>query len=170
MDYSIIPASADDVKEINDILNYYIDTSGANWGWYPRSVDDAISWYFSHDFSIHPIFVAKEASGKVIGFASLSPFRAKDGYWPVAENSLYLDKDYIRQKIGSELMKTLLDFAYESRLEVVTAWIDSENVSSIEFHKKWGFEIVGEMKNIGDKFNTRRSVTIMQLSVIKEEL
>ncbi|MEX1376024.1 MAG: N-acetyltransferase family protein [Eubacteriales bacterium] len=170
MDYSIYKASSDDVKEINDILNHYIDTSGANWAWHPRSEEEAMRWYFSHDFSIHPIFVAKSKDGKVIGFASLSPFRAKEGYWPVAENSLYLQKDYTRQKIGSKLMETLLDFAYSSKLEVVTAWIDSENVSSIEFHKNWGFEIVGEMKNVGDKFNTRRSVTIMQLSVIKEEL
>ena len=67
-------------------------------------------------------------------------------------------------------MEATLGHARSSNLEVITAWIDSENTSSISFHLKWGFVKVGEMKNIGDKWNARRSVTIMQISVKKEDI
>jgi len=170
MNYSLELATEKDVAQINKIINYYIETSGANWSWHPRSLDEAKEWFLSHNYSIHPIYVAKTEDNIVIGYASLSSFRGKDGYWPVAENSIYLHKDYIGQNIGNKLMEILLNHAYKSKLEVVTAWIDSQNISSIDFHKKWGFEVVGQMKNIGYKFNKRHSVTILQLSVIKEEL
>ena len=120
--------------------------TGANWSWKPRSLHQAKKWFLSHDFSIHPVFVAKSQDGKVIGFSSLSPFRPKAGYWPVAENSIYVDSKYQNKKIGKKLMEVTLNHAYASKLEVVTAWIDSENKSSIDFHKKWGFELVGEIR------------------------
>lgn len=162
--YSIKLASIEDVEGINKIVNYYIENSDANWSWHPRTHDDAKEWFLSHDFDVHPIFVAKSENGIVLGYSSLSPFRNKQGYWPVAENSIYVDKDYHRLKIGKALMKITIDHAYSSKLEVITAWIDSENNSSIDFHINWGFEVVGQMKNIGDKWNERHSVTILQIS------
>lgn len=162
--YDIKIASIEDIKGINNIVNYYIKNSGANWGWQPRSIEDAKEWFLSHSFDIHPIFVAKKDDGTILGYSSLSPFRSKQGYWPVAENSIYVDKDYHGKNIGKDLMKALIDHAHASKLEVITAWIDSENKSSIDFHIKWRFEIVGEMKNIGDKWDERRSVTILQIS------
>jgi len=168
LNYQVKYAVSKDVKQINNIVNYYIETSGANWAWAPRRLKDAKRWFLSHDFSLHPILVAKTDDGKVLGYASLSPFRPKEGYWPVAEISIYVDKDYHNMKIGKMLMDKLLEHAYASKLEVITAWIDSENKKSIGFHSKWGFEIAGEMKNVGDKWNERRSVTIMQLSVLSK--
>ncbi|MBN2878903.1 MAG: N-acetyltransferase [Clostridia bacterium] len=168
LNFKIDYAALKDVKQINNIVNYYIETSGANWAWEPRRLKDAKRWFLSHDFSLHPILVARAEGGKVLGYASLSPFRPKEGYWPVAEISIYVDKDYHNMKIGKMLMEKLIEDAYSSKLEVITAWIDSENKKSIDFHNKWGFETIGELKNVGDKWNTRRSVTIMQLSVIKK--
>ncbi len=170
INYTIVPASKKDVGRINNIINYYIKNSGANWSWDPQTLADTQNWFDSHDMTIHPIFTAKSTDEKVLGFASLSSFRSKAGYWPVAENSIYVDKDYHGMQIGKQLMDKLINHAYSSKLEVITAWIDSENTYSIDFHKRWGFEIVGEMKNIGDKWNKRRSVTIMQLNVKKEDI
>lgn len=164
--YSIKLASIDDVEGINNIVNYYIKNSGANWSWQPRTPHEAKEWFLSHDFDVHPIFVAKKEDGTILGYSSLSPFRSKKGYWPVAENSIYVNKNYHGMKIGKYLMKTLMEHAYSSKLEVVTAWIDSENKSRIDFHIKWGFELIGEMQNIGDKWDVRRSVTILQINTI----
>ena len=163
-------AAKGDISQISSIINYYIKNSGANWSWNPQSLKETTKWYASHDFTIHPIFTAKTSEGNVLGFSSLSPFRSKVGYWPVAESSIYIDEKYQGMQIGNKLMEALINHAYSSKLEVITAWIDSENQSSINFHKNWGFTSTGEMKNIGDKWNTRRSVTILQLSVVKENI
>ena len=40
--------------------------------------------------------------------------------------------------------------------------IDAENQSSIEFHKKFGFEIVGTIKESGFKFNRWLHSVFMQ--------
>lgn len=135
-DYKIQLAVKNDIVQINDIVNHYIKTSGANWSWHSRSLEDAQKWFDQHDEKTYPIYVAKAPSGEVLGYASLSAFRGKDGYWPVAENSIYLGSNCKGYGIGRKLMETLISHARSSKLEVITAWIDSENISSIEFHKK----------------------------------
>lgn len=166
IEYNIFLACTSDIKQINDISNYYIETSASNWSWKPMSLRERKKWFKKHNSNSHPIYVAKTKDDKVLGFCSLSPFRKEDGYWSIAENSIYVDHKYLSQNIGNNLMEKLINHAKSSKLEAITAWIDSGNTSSIDFHKKWDFYIVGEMKNIGDKFEYRHSVTIMQLSVL----
>lgn len=163
--YTIVRANRDDVAQINDIVNYYIRTSAANWSWNDRTMDDAIQWYEAHQNPIHPLFVAKTSDGTVLGYSCLSVFRGRDGYKYVAENSVYCHPNYQGMGIGKMLMEAILEFGRESHLEVITAWIDSGNTASIDFHYRYGFELVGQMKDIGRKFDKVRSVTIMQLSV-----
>ena len=159
---TIRKARAEDVPAINDILNQAIENTCVNWAWNKRSLEDAQKWFDEHDNERYCIYVA-EVDGTVAGYGSLSAFRNREGYWPVAENSVYVHKDFRGRKIGSTLLKKLIDNARESGLGAITAWIDSENRQSIKLHEKYGFYITGEMKNVGEKLGERRSVTIMQI-------
>ena len=157
-------AQEKDVAAINDILNEAIKNSCSNWAWTERSYEKALEWFNNHDCGKYCIFVA-ESDGVIAGYASLSEFRNREGYWPVVENSVYIHKDFRRKKIGTMLMKALIGSARENDVKVISAWIDSQNLESIEMHKKFDFYVTGEMRNVGEKFAQRRSVTIMQLDL-----
>lgn len=157
-------ATKNDVKYINDIVNENIRNGFANWSYTERTLDEAIEWFNAHNSKEYCIFVSAE-NNIITGYGSLSPLRQKDGYWPVAENSVYVHKDYQGRNIGSALLNALIKSAKESRLRVISAWIDSENIKSIKMHEKFGFYLSGELRNIGEKFGKKRSVTIMQLDL-----
>lgn len=163
-------AEADDIGAINTIVNYYINNSLSNWSWSKRPLEEAIEWFNAHGAeSRYPVFVA-ECDGIIAGYASLSPFRNKDGYRNIAENSVYLMPQYQGRGIGTSLMERLINHAKAKGLWVITAWIDSSNEGSIDFHRKFGFEYVGEMKNIGQKWDRECSLTIINLDLRKGNL
>ena len=85
------------------------------------------------------------------------------------ENSVYVHNNYRQQGIGKALMCVLIDKAKECNLYAISAWIDSCNKKSIVMHKQFGFYIAGELKNVGQKFDMMRSVTIMQLDLKDKE-
>ncbi len=161
-------ANFNDVKQINEIVNEAIRTSASNWAWAERSYDDAVSWFNEHNEDKYCIFVA-ETNDKVVGYSSFSKLRSKKGYWPVVENSVYIHKDYRGQGLGKALLKKLIDYGKNMSIWAISAWIDSCNIESIKLHEKFGFYITGELKNVGEKFNEKRSVTIMQYDYKEEK-
>jgi phosphinothricin acetyltransferase len=58
-----------------------------------------------------------------------------------------------------ELLVTLRGDGAREALAVIG---DSANAASIGLHRKLGFEHVGTMKNVGEKFGRRLDVVIMQ--------
>jgi L-amino acid N-acyltransferase YncA len=161
-------ASIYDIQAINAIVNYYINHTFANWSWSERAFEEVTEWFHAHSpEGSYPLFVA-DCDGVIAGYASLSPFRNKDGYRNIAENSVYLLPEYRGRGIGRQLMERLISHAKNSGLWVITAWIDASNQNSIAFHEKFGFELVGEMKNIGQKWDKECSLVIMNLDLRKE--
>lgn len=164
MDINIRKARINDMNMVNELINHFILTTTYRWARKPVPLEDTINEFYQHD-NRHPYYIA-EVDGKPIGFAYLSTFRGKDGYRRIAENSLYIDPQYKGHKIGYRLMKQLIDDAKQLDYWAITAWIDDSNQSSITFHERFGFNEVGTMKNIGDKFGRRCSVVIMQLDLL----
>ena len=159
------PAVEADLPQINDMVNYYIRETTANWAWEERSFEDALAWFRSHQPPYHPIYLIEE-DGNLLAFGSLSHFRPKIGYWPVAENSVYVRADQKGRGMGTALMKKLIEDAKASGLWAITAWVSDDNGDSITFHEKLGFYRTGEMRGIGTKFGRRLGVVILQLDLV----
>ncbi len=152
-----------DIDAVTMIFNYYIENTNCNWQREGRPRAFYADWLVTHD-DAHPAYVLEEA-GEVIGFASLSTFRGVNGYDKILENTIYVMPGHQGKGYGAQLMQTLIDAGKRMGLWAVTAWIDSDNASSIAFHKKYGFYEVGVMKNIGNKGERRLSVSILQLNL-----
>jgi L-amino acid N-acyltransferase len=158
------PATVEDVPKINDIVNWYIRETAVNWSWEERPMEEALTWFHGHQPPYHPIFVIEE-NDAILAFGSLSHFRPKAGYWPVAENSVYVRHDCKGHGFGTALMKKLIEHARGSGLKAITAWINDDNAESIRLHEKLGFYHTGRMTGIGEKFGKPLSVIIMQLDI-----
>lgn len=153
-----------DIAALRAIMNYYREYSSFIWEKKLLTDSDVQAWLNEHSVLPYAALVAEE-DGKVIGFASLSCFRAYSGYSKTAENSIYLNPELTDRGYGGALMCALLARARENGLRVVTAWIDSENQNSIRFHERFGFRQTGLMQDVGVLDNKPRSVVIMQYMI-----
>jgi phosphinothricin acetyltransferase len=66
-------------------------------------------------------------------------------------------------------MRELIERARAQGLHAMVGMIESENVASIALHERFGFEIVGRMPQVGQKFGRWLNLTIMQLTLDNRE-
>ena len=155
-------ANGSDLKQIREIMSYYIENTTTNWSEQVLSVKQLRIWLHRHEMKNWPIQVAVDQSGQILGYSSLSDFRNIDGYKYCAENSVYVKAGYQGYGIGDQLMQKIFEQARKTNIRSIIAMIDSSNNASINFHRKFGFYVAGELKDIGYKHNRWLSVTMMQ--------
>ena len=108
---------------------------------------------------------------KVVGFAVLSQVSKRIVYKGVAEVTVYVAQEKRRKGIGKLLLDTLVNESEKEGFWTLQAGIFSENISSIELHKKCGFRVVGIREKIGRRNNKwhdnhfleRRSKSVMDI-------
>lgn len=153
-----------DIKAVMDIANHFITHTNATWQREARPRAYYRKWALAHQ-GRYPAFVAVQ-NGGVVGYASLSPFRAPtSGFDHICENSVYVIPDAQNNGVGGALMITLIEEARRQGFWAITAWVDSENTFSMDFHKKYGFYETGMMKNIGNKDGRRLTTCILQMDI-----
>lgn len=109
----------------------------------------------------YPFFVAESNDG-ILGYAYIDIFNKRSSYRYTADLSIYVDKKFCNNGIGSKLYFELEKAAKEIGIKNIVSLITSQNDSSIRFHEKIGFNFVGELKNVGYKFNEYLSVKYYQ--------
>ena len=108
-----------------------------------------------------PIIVAT-INHEVVGFGYYSEFRFREAYKFTVEHSVYADKNYIGKGIGKLVLSELIQLAKAQKMHTMIGVIDSENLNSISFHEKFGFEEVGYIKESGYKFDRWLDSVVMQ--------
>jgi phosphinothricin acetyltransferase len=155
------PAAESDLPAINYIYNHYVLHSTCTWQEEPEPLDGRREW-FRHHSPKHPVIVAV-ASGQVVGWGSLSPFRERSAYRNTVENSVYVHHQHHRRGIGSALLQDLIARAGVLGCHAIIGVIDADQTASIALHLKYGFQKVGHLKQVGLKFNRWLDVIYMEL-------
>ncbi|WP_421783821.1 GNAT family N-acetyltransferase [Kiloniella litopenaei] len=110
----------------------------------------------------YPYRVADQ-NDRVVGYAYASSYRPRPGYRFTVENSIYIHKDARGSGLGRQLLEDLINECeirgYRQMIAVIG---DSENLPSIAFHQKMGFELAGTIKSIGFKFGRWMDSVLMQ--------
>lgn len=109
-------------------------------------------WFDRHQSPTYPAIVMDD-DGAVIGWASLSQFSTKRAYDRTAEVSVYVHTDHRGRGVGKRLLAELLQLGRERGLGVLLARIAAEQVPSIGLHLSLGFQHVGTMRRVGEKFS-----------------
>ncbi len=157
---SIRVATLDDLPAITAIYNEAIQKTVATFDTAPKKEAEQKTWFQQHGAK-NPIIVA-EASGKIVGWASLSMWSDRCAYSDTAEISLYVREEHQGKGIGRQLMKEVLDRGKKGGLHTVLARIAEGNATSVHLHEAMGFEHVGVMKEVGRKFGRLLDVHLMQ--------
>ncbi len=161
MEIAIRNYTIHDTQAILEIVNYNIENSTALYDYKPRSLQNQITIFEDKLKKGFPIIVAL-LNEEVIGFGYYSEFRFREAYKFTVEHSVYVKNDFHGKGIGKLLLKKLIDLAKAQKLHTMIGVIDSENQSSIDFHEKFGFKIVGTIKESGFKFDRWLHSVFMQ--------
>ncbi len=150
-----------DADAIRAIYNAEVLTSTATFDLVPRTSEEQLAWMAAHS-GVYPALVA-DAGKKVVGFASLSPYRPRPGYSTSVENSVYIASDFRRKGIGRQLLEATIASARSHGFHSVVARIAAEQEASVRLHLACGFELVGVEREVGRKFGRFVDVAIAQL-------
>jgi phosphinothricin acetyltransferase len=161
MEIQIRPYQTEDAAEILEIINYNILNSTALYDYEQRTLENQIAIFQDKLDKGFPILVAI-SNKSVVGFGYYSEFRFREAYKFTVEHSVYAHPNQLGKGIGKLILDNLIHLAKAQKLHTMIGVIDSENQSSIEFHKKFGFEIAGTIKESGYKFNRWLHSVFMQ--------
>jgi phosphinothricin acetyltransferase len=155
-------AASTDLPQILEIVNHAILNTTSNYLYEAQTLADQARWFENKKSKDFPIFVA-DINGTAIGFGTYGTFREKIGYQFTVEHSVYVAPDHVEKGIGKQLMRALIDSAKNEGYHTMIGGIDAANAGSIEFHKKFGFEETGVIKEVGFKFGKWLDLQFMQL-------
>ena len=151
-----------DLAEMAAILNVEIAASPYVYAENPVTLDERRGWLEEHRRAKLPVLVATDASG-VVGWASLSPYRASSGYRFTAEASVYVARTARRRGVGALLLGSLLDGPDAPGFHAVVASIDAENLPSIALFERFGFAEAARLPEVGRKYDRWRTHLLLLL-------
>jgi L-amino acid N-acyltransferase len=151
-----------DANAILEIINFNILNSTSLYDYDIRTLEQQKTILEEKIAKGFPVIIA-DFNGICVGFGMYSEFRFRQAYQFTVEHSVYVSNEFQGKNIGKLLIEELIFIAKKQGLHTMIGVIDSENKSSIEFHKKFGFEIVGTIKDSGFKFNRWLHSVFVQL-------
>ena len=163
MTYLLRDATTDDLPGILDIYNDAVLNTTAIWNEQPVDLANRQSWFEARQTQAYPILVAVDATGSVLGYSSYGDWRPFEGFRHSVEHSVYVRSDQRGQGLGPALLQALIIRARAGGKHVMVAAIESGNAASIRLHERLGFQLTGQMPQVGIKFGQWLDLTFMQL-------
>jgi L-amino acid N-acyltransferase len=156
-------ATEQDLGVILEIFNHAIRHTTAVYSYDPYSPKMMMDWFLEKQQNNFPVFVSTDKKKTVTGFVTYGTFRTRPAYKYTVEHSIYVHPDHRQKGIASHLMKHIIQVAEDAQLHSLIGGIDAENTLSIDFHEKFGFTAVGNLKEVGYKFGKWLDLVFMQL-------
>ncbi|MFC0842836.1 GNAT family N-acetyltransferase [Streptomyces noboritoensis] len=155
----------DDLEELTRIYNHYVVSTPITFDIEPFTAEQRRPWLESHpDHGRHRLLVAEEG-GKVLGYATSSPFRPKQAYETSVETSVYVAPEQVGRGVGGLLYASLFEVLEQEDVRQALAGIALPNEASRRLHLRFGFEPVGVYREVGRKFGKFWDVAWFQRSL-----
>lgn len=123
-------------------------------------------WFHDHQGRFCVLVAEKE--GKVIGWASLNPYSHRCAYKGVADLSVYIDRNYRGQGVGSSLLDALEKAAKEHEFYKIVLFTFPFNQGGQGLYKKKGYRQVGVFEKQGVMDGEFIDVMIMEKLLIPQ--
>jgi phosphinothricin acetyltransferase len=97
-----------EARDAQDIARIYLQATQDHLATFENFLvtpEERVRWVTEHTGK-YPLLVA-ELQGRVLGWASLSPYQVRPRIEGIAELLIYIDRDYRRHGVGRELMRAI---------------------------------------------------------------
>lgn len=155
-----------DAADVAAIYNQGIADRGATFETTPRTVTDLVERLA--DQARYPVLIAAGADGRMLGWASLGSYRARECYTGIAEFSIYLDRDARGQGVGKQLLDALVELAAARGFWKLVSRIFPSNAASRALCRACGFREVGVYEKHAQLDGRWLDVVIVERSLAAE--
>jgi L-amino acid N-acyltransferase YncA len=162
---NIRPAEPGDAAAIAEIYAHYVEKTAASFEESPPEPDVVAARMSAIARAGLPFLVAEEADS-VVGYAYLHPYHERSAYRRTAEDSVYVAPDARGGGIGRALLWRLLEEGERCGIREVIAIIAlTEERTSVDLHRAFGFDEVGRLRAVGLKHGRWYDTVLMQRSL-----
>jgi L-amino acid N-acyltransferase len=144
-------AEIGDMGDVLELHNHAVRNLDALWTEHEQSLAERKDWFEKQTAAGFPVLVARGKDGRLAGYGSYGPFRARSGYDLSVEHSVYLWPQAQGQGTGKALLIELIARARRAGMHTMIAGIDGQNSVSMGLHKAMGFVEQGLLKEVGFK-------------------
>jgi L-amino acid N-acyltransferase YncA len=159
---SIRPASPADIPAITRIYADAVQHGTASFELEPPDQAEMARRLHALLDGGYPYIVA-EIGGVLAGYAYAGPYRPRPAYRYSVEDSIYIDPSAQRKGVGRALLERLIAECERRGYRQMIAVIgDSAQAPSIKLHRAAGFRMIGNIENVGYKFDRWLDSVLMQ--------
>lgn len=158
LEITIRTARVEDAKRLLEIYGYYVERTAISYEYEVPELEE-FRQRISHTLERYPYLVAEE-NGEIIGYAYAGPYHPRAAYSWDAEMTVYLDHTVRGNGVGQKLYRLLEEVLAMQGIVKVIALITAPTVeedkkiyTSMHFHEKMGYQLIGCIKKSGYKFN-----------------
>jgi L-amino acid N-acyltransferase YncA len=127
----------------------------------PRTPDERVAWLAGRA-PRHPVLVAVNEQGQVVGWGSLNPFNPRPAYDHVAEFSVYVARDQRGRGVGDALLTALEQRAREVGYHKLVLAAFAFNTPGMRLYQRHDFQTVGTYHEQGLLDGRWVDVTVME--------
>lgn len=138
---SIRLAQPNDAAAVAEIYNQGIEDRTSTFETLPRTAEEIRGRINSMERYLYLVYVDEE--GRVVAWANLSSYRARDCYSGIADFSIYLCRDVRGRGIGKQLLLALLEESEKRGFWKLLSRIFTFNTASLALCRSCGFRQVG---------------------------
>lgn len=158
---SMGPLAAEHHTPLLEIYNHYIKNTPATFDTAPYTLAGRMPWYEQFDGERWHCIVGT-LDGRVAGYACSARFRPKAAYLPSVETSVYLHPQLTGRGYGAALYGRLFESLAGADVHRAYACITLPNDASLALHRRFGFEQVARLDEVGRKFGRYWDVAYLE--------
>lgn len=165
MTATVRDATAADAESIATIYRHHVLNSVATYDTEPPSTDSMRIKAAEVQAAGWP-FLVIERDGEVAGYAYTTQIRPRPAYRYTAEDSIYIDHRHVGQRLGHQLLATLIERTAAAGFHQMIAVIGGAEPASVGLHGSLGFREVGRLSGVGFKFGRWLDNVYMQRALV----
>ena len=145
---AVRPATADDAEAICRIYNQGIEDRVATLETELRTPAERRQWLAARG-PRHPVIVAEDRDGAILGWGSLNVFNSRDAYRFVADFSIYVERGARGRGVGRAMLTRLIELGREHGYHKLVLSAFPTNASGMALYTRLGFRTVGVYREQG---------------------
>jgi L-amino acid N-acyltransferase YncA len=142
-----------------EVASIYRDGMRNGLATFETEVPSWESWHTSHTPGLR---VVAEVFDEIVGWAALARASTRRCYRGVAEDSVYVAREWRGKGVGRALLEELIRRSEQAGIWTIQTSVFPENHASLALHRGCGFREVGVRERIGKRDGLWRDIVLLE--------